>query len=88
MVLAQKQTYGSMEKKREPSSKPTHLQSINLAQRKQGYAMGKRESPQQEMGKLGSCMEINGIRTHHHIIHGSELKTLKDLNPGITPYKF
>ena len=23
-----------------------------------------------------------------HIIHGSELKILKDLNPGITPYKF
>ena len=29
---------------REPSSKPTHLQSINLAQRKQGYAMRKKQS--------------------------------------------
>ena len=30
MVLAQKQTYGSMEQNREPRNKCTHLQSINL----------------------------------------------------------
>ena len=30
MVLAQKQTYGSMEQNREPRNKLTHLQSINL----------------------------------------------------------
>ena len=30
MVLAQKQTYGSMEHNREPINKPTHLRSINL----------------------------------------------------------
>ena len=35
MVLAQNQTYGSMEKNREPQNKPTHLQSINLQQRRQ-----------------------------------------------------
>ena len=30
MILAQKQTYGSMKQNREPRNKPTHLQSINL----------------------------------------------------------
>ena len=30
MVLAQKETYGSMEQNREPRSKPTHLWSINI----------------------------------------------------------
>ena len=30
MVLAQKQTYRSMEQNREPRNKPTHLRSINL----------------------------------------------------------
>ena len=29
-VLAQKQTYGSMEQNREPGNKPIHLQSIHL----------------------------------------------------------
>ena len=33
MVLAQKQTYGSMEQNREPRNKPTHLWSVNLQQR-------------------------------------------------------
>ena len=79
--------HGSMEQKRKPSSKPTHLQSINLAKGNKDMQWGK-ESPQQVMGKLDSCMEINGIRTHPHIMHGSELKILKDLNPGSTPYKF
>ena len=41
MVLAQKQTYGSMEQNREPRNKPTHLWSINLQQRRQEYTMGK-----------------------------------------------
>ena len=31
-VLAQKQTYGSMEQNREPRNKPTHLWPINLCQ--------------------------------------------------------
>ena len=43
MVLAQKQTYGSMEYNREPRNKPTHLQSINLQQRRQEYTMEKRQ---------------------------------------------
>ena len=33
MVLAQKQTYRSMEQDRKPRNKPTHLWSINLRQR-------------------------------------------------------
>ena len=57
MVLAQKQTYGSMEQNREPRNKPTHLWSINLRQRRQEYTMEKRHSLQQVvLGKLDSCM--------------------------------
>ena len=41
MVLAQKQTYGSMEQNREPRNKLTHLRLINLRQRRQEYTMGK-----------------------------------------------
>ena len=41
MVLAQKQIYGWMEQYREPRNKPTHLQSIDLQQRRQEYTMGK-----------------------------------------------
>ena len=46
MILAQKQTHISMEQNREPRNKPTHLQSINLQQRRQEYAMKKRQSLQ------------------------------------------
>ena len=41
MVLAQKQTYRSMEQNREPRNKPTHLWLVNLQQRRQEYTMGK-----------------------------------------------
>ena len=47
MVLAQKQTYESIEQNREPRNKPTHLLSINLQQRRQKYTMEKRQSLQQ-----------------------------------------
>ena len=40
MVMAQKQTYGSMEENRELRNKPTHLWSINLQQRRQEYTVG------------------------------------------------
>ena len=57
VVLGQKQAYGSMEQKREPRNKPTHLQSITLQQRRQEYTMEKRQSLQQVvLGKLDSCM--------------------------------
>ena len=46
MVLVQKQTYGSMERNREPRNKPTHIWSINLQQRRQEYTMEKRQSLQ------------------------------------------
>ena len=47
MVLAQKQTYGSMEQNRELRKKLTPLRSSNLQQRRQKYIMGKRQSLQQ-----------------------------------------
>ena len=57
VVLAQKQTHGSMEQNREPRNKPTHLQLISLQQRRQEYKMGKRQSLQQVvLRKLDSCM--------------------------------
>ena len=46
MVLAQKQTSKSMEQDRKPRNKPTHLQSINIWQRKQDYTMLERQSLQ------------------------------------------
>ena len=71
VVLAQKQTYGSMEQNREPR----HLQSINLWQRRQEYRTGKGQSLQQVvLGKLDSYMWINETRTHHHTIHNNRLK--------------
>ena len=46
MILAQKQTYRSMEQERKPRNKATHLWSINLWQRRQDYTMEKRQSLQ------------------------------------------
>ena len=43
MVLAQKLMYGSLEQNIEPRNKLTHLQSINLQQRRQKYTMEKRQ---------------------------------------------
>ena len=74
MVLAQKQTYGSMELNREPRKNPTHLWSINLQQMRQEYMMGKRQSLQQMVGKLDSCMQVNEFRTLLHNIHKNKLK--------------
>jgi len=44
MVLAQKQTHGSMEENRELRDNPPHLSSINLCQRRKVYMMEKRQS--------------------------------------------
>ena len=67
MVLAPKQTYGSMEQNREPRNKPTHLWSINLRQRRQGYTMGKKQSLQQVVLKswttAGKSMKLERIFT-------------------------
>ena len=57
MVLAQKQTYGSMEQNRELRKKLTPLRSSNLQQRRQKYIMGKRQSLQQViLGKVDGLM--------------------------------
>ena len=57
IVLAQKQTHGSMEQNREPRNKPTHLWLISLQQRRQEYTMGKRQSlGQVVLGKWNSHM--------------------------------
>ena len=55
IVLAQKQTYGSMKQNR--AQKQTHTLTVNLRQRRKEYTMGKRRSLQQvTLGKLDSCM--------------------------------
>ena len=57
MVLAQKQTYGSMEQNRELGNKPTYLRSINLQQRRQVNTTEKKQSLQQAvLGKLDGHM--------------------------------
>ena len=43
MVLAQNQTYRSMEQNRESRNQPMHLWSTNLWQRRQEYTMEKRQ---------------------------------------------
>ena len=43
MVLAQIHTHRSMEQNRECRNRPTHLWSVNLWQRRQGYTMEKRQ---------------------------------------------
>ena len=59
MVLAQKQTYRSMEQNREPRNKPTHLWSINLQQRRQEYTVEKRQvSSASGIGKAGQLHVI------------------------------
>ena len=50
-------TYRSAEYKREPRNKPTHLQSINLQQKRQKYIMEKKQLLQQMvLGKQGDCI--------------------------------
>ena len=54
MVLAQKQKHRSMEQDRKPRDKPTHLWSTNVRERRQGYAMEKRQALQiSGAGKTG-----------------------------------
>ena len=53
VILAQKQTYGSVEQKREPRNKPTHLWTINLRERRQEYTMEKTVSSASGIGKVG-----------------------------------
>ena len=75
VVIAQKQTYGSVEQNRGPRSKSTHLWSINLKQRRQEYTMEKRQTPQQMvLGKMDSYMSKNEIRTFFNIIYKNKLK--------------
>ena len=56
IVLEQKQTYRSMEQNREPRNKPTHLQSINLQQKRQEYNGYKTVSLASAVGKMDSCI--------------------------------
>ena len=49
IILAQKQIYRSAEQNREPSNKPTRLESINLQQRREDYTIEKGQSLQQEV---------------------------------------
>ena len=62
IILAQKETHPSMYQDREPRNISTHLQSINLQQRRQEFTVGKRQFLQSVvLGKLDSS--VNEIRT-------------------------
>ena len=60
MVLTQKYTHMSIEQNRKSRNKPMIIWSINFQQKRQEYAMGKRQSLQQiVLGKLDSYMKKN-----------------------------
>ena len=61
MVLAQKQTYRSMEQNKKSRNGPTTIQSTNLQQSRKEQPMDKRQSLQQMvLGKQDSNMQKNG----------------------------
>ena len=74
VALVQKQKYRSMKQNRKPRNKPTHLWSISLRQRRQGYTKLERQSLQHVMlGKLDSYMGKNEIRLSFNTIHKNKL---------------
>jgi len=52
MILAEKQIHRSLEQKSEPRNKLIHLWSSNIQQRRQKYAMDKRQSLVIGAGKI------------------------------------
>ena len=77
VVLVPKPTDRPRDQKREPGSKPRHLWSLNLCQRRQGQKNGKRLSFEQKVrGNLGSCMES---RTPPHTMHRYKLNVAERL---------
>ena len=82
MVLAQKQTYGSMEQNREPRDKPTHQWTINLPQRRQEYTMGKKTvSSASGVGKAGQ-LHVNQW-SENTPLHHIQTQTKNDLKMNI-----
>ena len=70
-----------MEQDRKPRNKPVHLMSITLPQRRQEYAMEKRQPLQSVvLGKLDSYMHKNEIRALPNAIHNINSKWIKDLH--------
>ena len=76
MILAQKQTYGSMEQNREVRNKSTHLRSINLQQGKQEYIMEWRlRCTKWTCGHSGGRIEWDKQRKSHQHIYIAMCKT-------------
>ena len=71
MVLAQKQTYRSMEQNKEPRNKPTHLQSLILDKTGKNIQWEKDNSSSSDVRKAG---QPHVKRTHPLIIHKNKFK--------------
>ena len=70
-----------MEEDRKPRNKSTLIWSINLQQKRQGYARGKRRSLQQVvLGKLDVYGHKNETGPLSYTIHKNKLKWIKHLN--------
>ena len=72
MVLAQKQTYRSMEQNREPRNKPTLIWLIILQQKASIYNGKKTTSSINGVQKTGQSM-CKRMKLHHYLISYKEL---------------